>query len=388
MIRVAGLTYRYPGSTHDAVQGVEFSVRRGEIFGFLGPSGAGKSTIQKILIGVLREYQGTVEVMGRDLPSYGREYYRHVGVSFELPNLYARFTALENLDFFSQLYDKPTKDPLQLLRLVGLEGDAHTRVGEFSKGMKMRLNFCRALLHDPEILFLDEPTSGLDPASARRIMEMIREQKDHGKTVFLTTHNMTVADHLCDRVAFIVDGRIRLVDAPRRLKLRHGRRQVRVECRQEGSTVTHEFPLAGIGENQGFLALLSLQDHRSHHLYSGALLRLHPPGRPRKIPLPCDDPMGAGFRAGRPGCGLLSCRLCREQGNGPGAGQGVRAPAGLSHPGLPPHGSLVVDHGSHPDVLAFRPCCHPGGRFPPGVALPGGGDSLSARPAGGADPAI
>lgn len=190
MIRVAGLTYRYPGSTHDAVQGVEFSVRRGEIFGFLGPSGAGKSTIQKILIGVLREYQGTVEVMGRDLPSYGREYYRHVGVSFELPNLYARFTALENLDFFSQLYDKPTKDPLQLLRLVGLEGDAHTRVGEFSKGMKMRLNFCRALLHDPEILFLDEPTSGLDPASARRIMEMIREQKDHGKTVFLTTHNM------------------------------------------------------------------------------------------------------------------------------------------------------------------------------------------------------
>lgn len=87
-------------------------------------------------------------------------------------------------------------------------------------------------------------------------MEMIREQKDHGKTVFLTTHNMTVADQLCDRVAFIVDGQIGLVDAPRRLKLRHGRRQVRVECRQDGSTVSREFPLAGIGENPEFLALL------------------------------------------------------------------------------------------------------------------------------------
>ncbi|BAS26789.1 ABC transporter ATP-binding protein [Limnochorda pilosa] len=271
MIRVAGLAYRYPGSTRDALQGVDFSVEPGEIFGFLGPSGAGKSTTQKLVIGVLRDYRGTVEVMGRDLRHFGREYYRHVGVCFELPNLYTRFTAVENLDFFSKLYDKPTQDPLRLLRLVGLEGEAHTRVGEFSKGMKMRLNFCRALLHDPEILFLDEPTSGLDPTNGRRIMEIIREQKRQGKTVFLTTHNMTVADQLCDRVAFIVDGRISLIDAPRELKLRHGRRRVRVECRNNGSTVAWEFPLADIGENGDFMALLKAGTVETIHTQEATL---------------------------------------------------------------------------------------------------------------------
>jgi fluoroquinolone transport system ATP-binding protein len=122
--------------------------------------------------------------------------------------------------------------------------------------MKNRLNVARALLHDPELLFLDEPTTGLDPVNARLIKELIEEQRSAGKTVFLTTHNMTVADELCDRVGFIVDGEVRLIDAPRALKLRYGRRVVRVESQSAGQTATRDFPLETLGDDADFIALL------------------------------------------------------------------------------------------------------------------------------------
>jgi fluoroquinolone transport system ATP-binding protein len=257
LIDVRDVAFTYPDGDDPAVEHLDFSVERGEIFGFLGPSGAGKSTTQKMLIGLLRGYHGTIRVLDRDLSAWGSDYYEHVGVSFELPNHFQKLTARENLRYFGALYERRHRDPLGLLQSVGLAEDADTPVGQFSKGMKSRLTFARALVHDPTLLFLDEPTSGLDPGNARRIRDLIREQQQAGKTIFLTTHNMAVAEDLCDRVAFIVGGRIALIDTPRDLKLRYGQRIVDVEYRTStGSRERAEFAMQGLGENPAFLELL------------------------------------------------------------------------------------------------------------------------------------
>lgn len=256
MITVENLSFTYHKAVKPALKGLNFQIARGEIFGFLGPSGAGKSTMQKILIGLLKDFQGQVSVFGKDLKDWQSDYYERVGVSFEFPNHYLKLTALENLRYFAALYGNATQEPRRLLARVGLGGDGDKPVAQFSKGMKNRLNVARALLHDPELLFLDEPTTGLDPVNARLIKELIEEQRSAGKTVFLTTHNMTVADELCDRVGFIVDGEVRLIDAPRELKLRYGRRVVRVESQSEGQTATRDFPLETLGDDADFIALL------------------------------------------------------------------------------------------------------------------------------------
>jgi fluoroquinolone transport system ATP-binding protein len=256
MITVDQMTFTYAGASAPAVSELSFSIARGEIFGFLGPSGAGKSTTQKILIGLLKGYAGRVAVLGKDLAAWGSDYYERIGVSFELPNHFLKLTALENLAYFAALYRGPTRDPQELLELVGLGQDGKLPVGQFSKGMKNRLNVARALLHDPELLFLDEPTSGLDPVNAHRIKELIRAQQQAGKTIFLTTHNMAVAEGLCDRVAFMVAGQVKLIDAPRALRLRYGVPTVRVEHQANSHTMREEFALAGLGDNTAFLDLL------------------------------------------------------------------------------------------------------------------------------------
>lgn len=256
MISVQDMTFTYPGVERRAVDGIDFEVERGEIFGFLGPSGAGKSTTQKVLIGLLRGYGGKIEVLGKDLKDWGPDYYERIGVSFELPNHYQKLTALENLNFFRSLYSKRTEEPRELLAMVGLDNDADTRVSQFSKGMQMRLTFVRALLNRPELIFLDEPTAGLDPVNGRRMKEIILDLKREGRTIFLTTHDMIVADQLCDRVAFIVDGRISVIDSPRELKIREGERKVRVEYRENGRIENREFSLDGLGNDEDFLSLL------------------------------------------------------------------------------------------------------------------------------------
>ena len=256
MIEVNSLSYAYEGTDRPAVDGVGFRVEQGEIFGFLGPSGAGKSTTQKILIGLLREYAGTVRILDRDMTDWGNDLYEHVGVAFEYPNHYLKLTALENLRYFASLYAGATEDPFELLRILELTGDADKRVGQYSKGMRVRLSIARALLHRPRLLFLDEPTAGLDPGTSRIVRELIRRKRDEGATVFLTTHNMVVADELCDRVAFIVEGRIVQIDAPRDLKMRYGKRTVHVESSSNGHRVGHDFALDALAENDAFLQLL------------------------------------------------------------------------------------------------------------------------------------
>ena len=256
MIKVRDLEFSYHSGAAPTVSGLNFEVTRGEIFGFLGPSGAGKSTTQKVLTGLLRDYTGQAIVLDRELSSWNSDFYENIGVSFEFPNLYQKLTALENLRYFAGLFTEPNEQPETLLERVGLAEDASRRVSQFSKGMKVRLGFVRALLNRPKLLFLDEPTAGLDPVNAQIIKEIIRSLRDEGATVFLTTHDMAVADQLCDRVAFIVDGQLRCVGAPRALKLEHGRRDLRVEYRAGDGLASRDFPLAGIGDNIEFAGLL------------------------------------------------------------------------------------------------------------------------------------
>lgn len=265
MITVRNLSYTYRGAERPALTAISFAVQPGEIFGFLGPSGAGKSTTQKILMGLLRDFAGQVEVLGRDVRAWGRDLYRQVGVSFELPNHYLKLTARENLAFFAGLYDGA--DPMTALAWVGLADDADKPVGQYSKGMKNRLNLARALLHRPGLLFLDEPTAGLDPVNQGLVKDLIRAQRDAGTTIFLTTHNMSVADALCDRVAFLIDGEIKLIDAPTALKRRFSERRVEVEIGQNGASQVLAFPLDGLGQNAEFLRLIReepLQAIRTH----------------------------------------------------------------------------------------------------------------------------
>lgn len=266
MIDVCSLQFTYPGQKKPTIQSMDFIIQKGEIFGFLGPSGAGKSTTQKILIGVLKGYQGSAKVMGVEIKDTGPDYYEQIGVAFEFPNFYSKFTVLENLKLFKSLYAGKTENPEWLLTQVGLTEAANLKVSQLSKGMKMRLNFCRALLNDPDILFLDEPTSGLDPVNAKQMKDLILSKKEAGKTVLITTHNMQAAEELCDRVAFIVDGQIKLIDSPKALKLRNGQKRIIVEYRREGELASSVFPLEGLGEDETFLSFI--RNHQIETIHS------------------------------------------------------------------------------------------------------------------------
>ena len=264
-LKVRALTFTYPRSQARAIDGIDFDIREGEIFGFLGPSGAGKSTTQRILIRLLQGYGGDILYRGRPLAAYGDEFYQDIGVSFEMPISFSKLTALENLAFFQRLYAQ-SDDIESLMRRVGLWEDRDKKAGEYSKGMKIRLNFVRALINKPRVLYLDEPTNGLDPVNARIMKDMIREFRDNGGTVFLTSHIMSDVDELCDRVAFIVDGKIREMDSPRSLKLKYGKKTVRVEYREDGPVVAEEFSFDDI-RTDAFAQLL--REKRIETIHSG-----------------------------------------------------------------------------------------------------------------------
>lgn len=265
VISVAGLSVRYRGAAAEAVQGMDFTVGAGEVFGFLGPSGAGKSTVQRVLTRLLRGYEGRVSVLGRPLQEWGRDYYERIGVGFELPAEFTRLTARENLEAFASLYRGPAADPLGLLERVDLAEAAHQRLSTFSKGMRMRLSLARALLNRPRLLFLDEPTSGQDPVRAALLRGVIRAEADRGATVFLTTHDMRTAEDLCDRLAFVVDGRIAAVDTPDGFRRRYGRPGVVAEYVTGGRTLRRTFDLAELGTGGELSGLVA----------SGAVTALH-----------------------------------------------------------------------------------------------------------------
>ena len=264
MFNVKDLRFTYPKNKEETIKGISFEIAKGEIFGFLGPSGAGKSTTQKILIKLLDQYKGIIAYNGSNISELDDSFFENIGVSFEMPIHFSKMTAMENINFFLKLYKK-NADVKELMTAVGLWEDRDKMVSEYSKGMKIRLNFVRAMLNDPEMLFLDEPTNGLDPTNAMILKDLIRAFKKRGGTVFITSHIMNDIDQLCDRVAFIVDGQIIEMDSPRNLKIKYGKRIMKVEYKENKSLVTKEFPMDHIGQNEEFMNILKTQSIETLH---------------------------------------------------------------------------------------------------------------------------
>jgi len=250
MIEVKALYHSYQKNQEYAVSDVSFAIGRGEIFGFLGPSGAGKSTTQSVLSGLLALQEGEIVIdgirrEGQPDKQPDKAFFNRIGVGFEIPNVYKKFTGLDNLRFHAGLYDVETAAPMEILAMVGLAEDARKLAGRYSKGMMQRLGFARSMINKPDIWFLDEPTMRLDPTTANSIKGIIRRKQQKGTTIFLTTHNMFVADELCDRVGFIVDGKIAAIDTPKNLKLRYGQATATVEYRDNGALRSEQFGMTG-----------------------------------------------------------------------------------------------------------------------------------------------
>jgi len=265
MINIKQLSYCYPGNTRDTLNAVDLDVAKGEVFGLLGPSGAGKSTLQKVLIGLLPGFRGEATLLGKSLNEWGNTLYEKIGVSFELPNHFLKLTARENLDFFLRFYHQPKYNVDEVLSMVGLSDSVDQRVGSFSKGMKNRLSFARALIHQPQLYFLDEPTTGQDPNNIQQFKNIIGMLKQSGKTVLINTHNMTIAEQVCDRVAFIIDGEIKQVGKPFELKIQHGNPSVCVEYIDQGDLRQQIFELETLGDDLDFAALIKAHEIRTIH---------------------------------------------------------------------------------------------------------------------------
>ena len=211
-----------------AVDNISFSVDAGEIFGFLGHNGAGKTTTIRMLTGQLRPSSGGGRVAGCDIVTEQQRLKPLIGVVSEHQNLYERMSGRENLEFAASLYGQDDQRVNAVLEQVDLLDRAKDKVQNYSNGMKQRLVIARAILHRPQIVFLDEPTRGLDPVVGREIRRLIVDMSKQGVTIFLTTHYMEEADQLCERVAFLSEGRIVALDTPANLKTAHGQSEVNV----------------------------------------------------------------------------------------------------------------------------------------------------------------
>jgi ABC-2 type transport system ATP-binding protein len=213
-IEVAALEKRYGPTT--AVDGISFSIASGEVFGLLGPNGAGKTTTVEILEGYRRADAGEVRVLGIDPWRDGAELRPRIGVMLQDGGLYPGVRPLEALELFASFYDDPD-EPARLLTLVGLDDSRRTLVRRMSGGQQQRLSLALALIGKPRLVFLDEPTAGMDPHARSTTWTMIRELRDRGTTVVLTTHAMDEAEQLCDRVGIIDHGRLVACDTPKEL---------------------------------------------------------------------------------------------------------------------------------------------------------------------------
>ena len=227
-IKVENLTKQFDNFT--AVDSANFSVEKGEIFGFLGPNGSGKTTTIRMLTGMIAPSSGHAEVAGLPIDRNVEKLHEVIGLLTESPGFYERLSAIRNLEYFAGFYadiDVP-KQVEKHLKAVGLWERKDNKVKTFSKGMKHRLAIARALLHEPKVLFLDEPTAGLDPESAQDVRQMIQKLKDEGRTIFLSTHNLSEAESLCDHIA-VIKTQIVAVDTPENLHEQVFKREVVVE---------------------------------------------------------------------------------------------------------------------------------------------------------------
>ena len=205
-----------------AVDNISFEVKKGEIFGYLGPNGAGKTTTIRMLTGVLKPTQGNITIFGENIWKHQIKVKQVMGHVPEEANVYMDLTGLQNLTFIGELYGIPKKVRIMraesLLKKFELFGPRHLKAKKYSKGMKQRLLLCMALMSTPKILFLDEPTQGLDVQSSIIIKKLIKEYNKNGMTIFMTTHDMEVANELCDRIAIINKGKLIGLDTPENLR--------------------------------------------------------------------------------------------------------------------------------------------------------------------------
>jgi ABC-2 type transport system ATP-binding protein len=210
IIEIEHLTKRY--GTKTAVDDVSFSVKSGEIFGFLGPNGAGKTTTLKIIVGLLQPTSGSVRVAGFDIQTQPLQAKAASGFVPDEPNLYAKLTGRELLQFVGDLYNiepaQINRRAEELLRMFDLTESADDTTDSYSHGMKQKASIAAALVHDPKVFILDEPTVGLDPKSARLIKDILRQMAERGAAVMLSTHILEIAEHMCDRIGIISGGKL------------------------------------------------------------------------------------------------------------------------------------------------------------------------------------
>ena len=214
IIKVNGLVKNY--GNFQAVKGISFDVREGEIFGLLGPNGAGKSTTLEIIETLREKTSGEIWVNGLNLDKDPDEIKKIIGVQLQTSGYYPNLNLVELITLFNGLYNRNV-DPMSLLEMVNLKDKAKAKVKELSGGQKQRFSVATTLINDPKIVFLDEPTTGLDPQARRNLWDLVRNIRDKGTTVIITTHYMDEAEVLCDRVAIIDAGKIIAMDSPDRL---------------------------------------------------------------------------------------------------------------------------------------------------------------------------
>ncbi|HEY4347689.1 MAG TPA: ABC transporter ATP-binding protein [Gaiellaceae bacterium] len=234
-IRVSGLTKTY--GSHEAVRGIDFEIRSGEVFGLLGPNGAGKTSTIEILEGYRKRTGGEVEVLGVDPEKAGRAWRERVGVVLQSSSLYPNLTARESLQVFGGYYANP-RDADEVIEIVGLTDKAGARCRTLSGGQKRRLDLGLALVGNPELIFLDEPTTGFDPGARRAAWETIRNLRSLGTTILLTTHYLDEAEQLADRVAVLREGRIIREGTPAELTGDSGETEIRF--RRDGELVVEQ----------------------------------------------------------------------------------------------------------------------------------------------------
>ncbi|MGB7280716.1 MAG: ABC transporter ATP-binding protein [Candidatus Acidiferrum sp.] len=249
-IEIENLTKDYPfGFLHlkkkRSLEGLTMQVESGEVFGFLGPNGAGKSTTIKLLVGLIFPEAGTASILGKPITDI--EMHRNIGYLPEQPYFYDYLTAAELLDYFARFHDLTAADRKErvarMLKKVGLETAGKIQLRKYSKGMLQRVGLAQAILHEPQVVILDEPMSGLDPIGRREVRDIILELKRDGKTVLFSTHILSDAEMLCDRVGVIVSGKLRGVGAPGEI----------VGMKAQGMEILFELP-AGSANAAGIIA--------------------------------------------------------------------------------------------------------------------------------------